>query len=142
MKRLAGTALFLASVLFMAACQKQAPISLVSTSMNVKQKPEVAVANIAKIAQKCWFQSGDKAFKAFRLANEVSSFAGQPRFLLVPRKNPGGLPLLVVQAVAAGNTSSGKFTNVNAFGPLLKTAQGHRILSDVNRWSRGTSTCT
>lgn len=129
----------LASIIGLVACQAKAPP--VTTSMKTKQKPEVAVANLAKIAQKCWFKSGDKAFKPYRIANEVSSFAGQPRFLLVPRKNPGGLPLLVVQAVQKGSTASGEFTNINAFGPLLAGKDGKRILSDVNRWSRGQTAC-
>ena len=93
MKLPAIRSVIIAGTLFLAACQaNQGPVS---TSMNTKQKPETAVASIAKVAQKCWFKSGDKAFRSYRLANEVSSFSGQPRFLLVPRKNPGGLPLLV-----------------------------------------------
>lgn len=140
MNKLAGKFLILASILCLAACQAKTPP--LTTSMNTNQKPEAAVASIAKVAQKCWFKSGDQAFKSYRMANEVSSFAGQPRFLLVPRKNPGGLPLLVVQAEQKGTTSSGKFTNINAFGPLLEGASGQRILSDVNRWSRGETKCT
>ncbi len=137
MKLPANKLIIVTGLLFLTACQtKEQPVS---TSMNTKQKPESA---IAKIAQKCWFQSGDKTFKACRMANEVSSFAGQPRFLLVPRKNPGGLPLLVVQAEQKGTATSGKFTNINAFGPLLQTADGKRILGDVNRWSRGETTCS
>lgn len=132
--------LALASIISLAACQAKTPP--VTTSMNTKQKPEAAVAKLAKIAQKCWFKSGDKAFKPYRMANEVSSFAGQPRFLLVPRKNPGGLPLLVVQAEKKGATASGTFTNINAFGPLLQGDNGQRILSDVNRWNRGETACT
>ncbi len=136
----ANRLLIIAGTLLLGACQSnQGPVS---TSMNTKQKPETAVASIAKVAQKCWFKSGDKAFKAYRMANEVSSFSGQPRFLLVPRKNPGGLPLLVVQAEQKGDTASGRFTNINAFGPLLQTKQGNRILADVNRWSRGNTQCT
>lgn len=140
MNRRAGKFFALASIIGLAACQAKTPP--VTTSMNTNQKPEIAVANLAKIAQRCWFKSGDKAFKPYRIANEVSSFAGQPRFLLVPRKNPGGLPLLVVQAVQKGSTASGKFTNINAFGPLLKGSNGKRILNDVNRWNRGNTACT
>ncbi len=139
MKLPATRLLIIAGALILAACQsKTTPIS---TSMNTKQKPENAVASIAKIAQKCWFQSGDKAFKTYRMANEVSSFSGQPRILLVPRKNPGGLPLLVVQAEQKGDVASGKFTNINAFGPLLQTTTGKRALGDVNRWNRGETSC-
>ena len=133
--------LIIAGVLILAACQSKTSPP-VSTSMKTTNKPETAVASIAKIAQKCWFQSGDKAFKPYRMANEVSSFAGQPRILLVPRKNPGGLPVLVVQAEQKGSTASGKFTNINAFGPLLQTKAGQRALGDVNRWSRGDTQCT
>lgn len=140
MNKCAGRIFTLACVIGLVACQAKTPP--VTTSIKTKQKPEVAVASIAKIAQKCWFKSDDKAFKPYRIANEVSSFAGQPRFLLVPRKNPGGLPLLVVQAKQKGSTASGKFTDISAFGPLLKGKDGQRILSDVNRWSRGQTACT
>jgi len=130
----------IAGMVILASCNGKG--TEVSTSMNTKQKPESAVADIAKVVQKCWFQSGDKAFKAYRMANEVSSHSGQPRILLVPRKNPGGLPLLVVQAENRGTTSTGRFTNINAFGPLLNTPERDRILGDVNRWSRGDTKCT
>ena len=132
----------LASLIVLTACQMKPAEPKLSTSMRTSTKPELAVAKIAKIAQKCWFKSGDKAFKQYRLANEVSSFVGQPRFLLVPQKNPGGLPLLVVQAVQKGKTASGKFTNINAFGPLLQSAHGKRILGDVNRWNKGDTKCS
>lgn len=140
MNKLARYLLALACLVALAACQAKSPP--VVNSLNTQQKPEEAVANLAKIAQRCWFKSGDKVFIPYRMANEVSSFAGQPRFLLVPRKNPGGLPLLVVQAEEKGTTTSGKFTNINAFGPLLQGDNGQRILSDVNRWSKGETACT
>lgn len=131
--------LIVAGTLVLAACQAKTPPP--SNALNTNQKPEVVVANIAKVAQKCWFKSGDKAFKAYRMANEVSSFAGQPRFLLVPRKNPGGLPLLVVQAEKKGTAASGTFTSISAFGPLLEGSESQRILGDVDRWSKGDTKC-
>ena len=140
MNKSAGNFLALACLVGLVACQAKTPP--VVNSLNTKQKPEIAVANLAKIAQRCWFKSGDKAFKPYRMANEVSSFAGQPRFLLVPRKNPGGLPLLVVQAERKGSTASGQFTNINAFGPLIQGSNGPRILSDVSRWNKGDTKCT
>ena len=45
------------------------------------------------------------------MANELNSFSGRPRFLLVPAKHYEGKPLLVVQAEGAA-------PNVQAFGPL------------------------
>ena len=42
---------------------------------------------VAIAAHKCWFASKDPAFKAYQMANELNSFSGRPRFLLVPAKN-------------------------------------------------------
>lgn len=89
---------------------------------------------VAIAAHKCWFESKDKAFKTYRMANELNSFSGNPRILLVPAKNYGGLPLLVVQA--SGNSST-----VETFGPLLSEPLGARISADVNRWASGSSDC-
>ncbi len=89
---------------------------------------------VATAAHKCWVASGDKAFKPYRMSNELNSFSGQPRFLLVPAGNVGGRPLLVVQA-------RGRSSQVEAFGPLLDGAQGARIRADIDRWSRGDGGC-
>jgi hypothetical protein len=87
---------------------------------------------VATAAHKCWFAGGDKAFKPYRFANELNSMTGTPRFLLVPAKNFGGLPLLVVQS------SSGK---VESFGPILSEPLGSRISADLARWESGSAAC-
>ncbi|MEM7290552.1 MAG: hypothetical protein AAF412_09345, partial [Pseudomonadota bacterium] len=110
-------------------------------SINSKQTPVNAVSAIAKVAQKCWFKSGDRDFRDLRISSEVNSFAGRPRFLLVKRKDPNGLPLLVVQAERRGDAASGQYTNIQTFGPLLQTNNGQRITSDVKRWSKGNRAC-
>ena len=79
-------------------------------SASLRVMEQVAIA-----AHKCWIASKDPAFKAYRMANELNSFSGTPRFLLVPKKNYGGKPLLVVQA--RGNSSE-----VEVFGPLMSEA--------------------
>jgi hypothetical protein len=89
---------------------------------------------VAIAAHKCWFASKDPAFKSYRFANELNSMSGQPRFLLVPAKNFGGLPALVVQA--RGNSSQ-----VEMFGPMLKEPLGARVTADVNRWQTGDQGC-
>lgn len=89
---------------------------------------------VAIAAHKCWFASKDPAFKQYRMANELNSMTGTPRFLLVPAKNYGGLPLLVVQA-------SGNSSRVDMFGPLLDKPLGARINADVKRWAEGGSDC-
>jgi len=115
----------------LAACQPSpkpsAPASGKSAALRTME--QVAIA-----AHKCWFASKDKAFKSYRMANELNSFSGNPRILLVPAKNYGGLPLLVVQA--RGNSSS-----VETFGPLMSEPLGARISADVSRWASGSSDC-
>lgn len=122
-----------------AGCQTQS--SSDALAINAKEEPRAVIVSLAKTAQNCWFKSGDKEFAKFRLAAEVNSHAGRPRFLLVPRNNPGGLPSLVVQAEQRGDTASGRFTRVQTFGPLLETRNGQRITSDVKRWISGNTTC-
>ena len=93
-----------------------------------------AMEVVATAAHKCWFASKDPAFKPYKFANELNSFSGQPRFLLVPAKNYGGRPLLVVQA-------SGGSSKVDAFGPLLSEPLGTRVSSDLTRWTSGDTSC-
>lgn len=124
---------------FLMACQTGSPSA--DLSINTKENAQQAVVKIAKNAQKCWFKSGDSAFRGFRLAAETNSYAGRPRFLLVPKNDPGGLPSLVVQAEGKGDASSGKFTNIRTFGPLLSTNEGSRITGDISRWSEGNLSC-
>ena len=127
--------------LLISACQSGSGSPSASLSINSAQKPVQAVASIAQIAQKCWFKSGDKNFNGMRMSNEVNSYAGRPRFLLVKRSDPNGLPLLVVQAEKKGSTASGTYTNIQTFGPLLQTTNGKRITDDVSHWSKGNTDC-
>lgn len=90
---------------------------------------------VAREAYRCWFASKDPAFRPYGFANELNSFSGQPRFLLVPATNFGGRPLLVVQATGAS-------AQVEAFGPLLGEPLGGRISADVARWSAGGAGCS
>ena len=99
-------------------------------SASLRTMEQVSIA-----AYKCWFASKDKAFRGYRFANELNSMSGQPRFLLVPAKNFGGLPALVVQA--RGNSSQ-----VEAFGPLMSEPLAGRVTSDLNRWRAGDQSCS
>jgi hypothetical protein len=115
----------------LAACQSNAPGPAVSSGKSAALR---TMEQIAIAAHACWFASKDPAFKPYRMANELNSFSGRPRFLLVPAKHYEGKPLLVVQA-------EGTAPNVQAFGPLLDEALGERITSDIRRWSSGSSSC-
>ena len=129
MKRVfAGVALLAA----LAGCQaerERPPISTRGKSASLRTMEQVGTA-----AYKCWFSSKDPAFRQYAFANELNSMSGQPRFLLVPRRNFGGRPLLVVQARGASS-------RVEAFGPLLDEPLGARVRADVTRWSRGETDC-
>lgn len=123
-------AIILATLLSLAACQSQKPPSSGGgKSASLRLMEQVAIA-----AHKCWFASKDPAFKGYRFANELNSMSGQPRFLLVPARNFGGLPALVVQARAPS-------AKLEAFGPLLQEPLGARIQGDLNRWRSGDPSC-
>ncbi len=128
----------LAAMLALASCQTSGPSA--ALDMTNQRTPTVLMLALARNAQKCWFSRGETAFAAYRLADEVNSLTGRPRFLLVPRSNPAALPLLVVQAepsTAAGPAGA----RLQAYGPLLSTAKGRRITDDVQRWSTGNADC-
>ena len=118
--------------LALAGCQSK-PAKVVQVAPGKSASLRI-MEQVATAAHKCWIASGDKAFKPYRMSNELNSFSGQPRFLLVPAKNIGGRPLLVVQA-------KGHSSQVEAFGPLLDGADGGRIRADVDRWARGDAAC-
>jgi len=128
-----SAAAFLCGIAFLAACQSDSrqsePSAGAGKSAALRVMEQVAIA-----AHRCWFASQDPAFRPYRMANELNSFTGRPRFLLVPAKNYEARPLLVVQA--QGNSS-----RVDVFGPLMDEAIGGRISSDVARWASGNDSC-
>jgi hypothetical protein len=122
------------SLMALASCQS-GPKSPSASSGSGKSAALRTMEQVAIAAHKCWFASKDQDFRAYHMANELNSFSGTPRFLLVPAKNYGGKPLLVVQA--RGNSSQ-----VEIFGPLMGEALGARAASDINRWKSGDSDCS
>jgi len=98
-------------------------------SASLRVMEQVAIA-----AHKCWIASKDPAFKSYSMANELNNFGGTPRFLLVPKNNYGGKPLLVVQA-------RGHSSEVEAFGPMMSEPVGSRIGADIGRWKSGDGSC-
>ncbi|MEI9416942.1 hypothetical protein [Mesorhizobium sp. Cs1321R2N1] len=124
-------ALIAAAGFALASCQSSPKSTPVPSG---KSAALLAMEQVAISAHKCWIASKDPAFKQYQMANELNSFSGQPRFLLVPAKHYGGKPLLVVQA--QGNSS-----HVDVFGPLMNDPLGARISSDVARWQAGNPAC-
>ena len=131
--RLARAIAMLGLVGLVAACQAKGPDVLVTTpgkSAALRKMEKEAIA-----AHTCWFASKDAAFRPYRMSNELGSFAGRPRFLLVPARRMESRPLLVVQ-------SEGAAARVEAFGPLLDGELGPRISADLKRWAAGDPSCT
>jgi hypothetical protein len=89
---------------------------------------------VALGARECWFRSDDKDFAKYRLSPELTSMTGKPRILIVPARNPNGLPLAVIEA-------QGNPARLSAFGPLMEGALAPRIRADVNRWASGNDGC-
>jgi len=125
----------IAALALLAGCQTQpsaevpAEVASSEKSAALRNMEQVAIA-----AHRCWFASRDPVFAGYSFANELNSFSGQPRFLLVPRGDFGGRPLLVVQASGAAGT-------VTSFGPLLDGAAGSRIRGDIARFASGDASC-
>ncbi|WP_027166396.1 hypothetical protein [Mesorhizobium sp. WSM3224] len=128
---IARLALLAAAGLALASCQSTPKATPVPSG---KSASLLAMEQVAISAHKCWIASKDPAFKAYQMANELNSYSGTPRFLLVPTKHYGGKPLLVVQA--QGNSS-----RVDAFGPLMNEPLGARISADITRWQAGNPSC-
>ncbi|MER9839870.1 hypothetical protein NKJ59_01225 [Mesorhizobium australicum] len=124
-------ALIAVSGFALASCQSSPKITPVPSG---KSAALLSMEQVAISAHKCWIASKDPAFKQYQMANELNSFSGTPRFLLVPAKHYGGKPLLVVQA--QGNSS-----RVDVFGPLMNDPLGARISSDIARWQAGNPAC-
>lgn len=112
-----------------ASCQSKAPIVTTDAHSALSTMERVAVS-----ANGCWFKSSDPAFASYSLAPELNSYTGRPRILVVPRSNPAGRPLLVVQA-------EGNPARMEAFGPMMSGPASARITSDVNRWAGGAKSC-
>lgn len=128
------------AISMLAACQVGAPSE--ALSLKSGSTPTEVVLAIGRSAQTCWFKTKDHAFAGYRLADEVNSPSGRPRVLLVPRRDPSALPVLVIQAEKKGDKASGTYTDVQAYGPLLASPHGSRITGDVRRWASGDTACT
>lgn len=122
----------LACLLVIAGCQtEKRPTNPHGSgkSASLRVMEQVAIA-----AHKCWIASKDPAFRNYSMANELNNFGGTPRFLLVPKNNYGGKPLLVVQA-------RGQSSEVEVFGPMMNEPVASRISADIGRWKSGDGTC-
>jgi hypothetical protein len=123
-------AILLATAAALSACK---PAPKPSASLQGQSALDI-MERVAVGANRCWFKSGDEAFKAYALAPELTSFSGRPRILLVRKGASDIRPLLVVQA-------EGRPAKLDAFGPMMNEALAPRIRKDVVRWANGARDC-
>lgn len=123
---------FLSLSISLTACAPHAGpgnIELASSQPALKTMEHVALT-----ANRCWFKSGNAAFKQYGFEPELQSYSGRPRILVVPRNTPGGKPILVVEA-------EGNPARVSVYGPLMAAPQGNKIGEDIDRWVKGDNQC-
>ena len=94
------------------------------------------MVGVARQAQACWFKKKNPALRPYKMATELDSYSGKPRILIVPKKNPAGLPKLVAQAERINGR-----TTFTTFGPLLASASGPKLNASLRAWARGSRTC-
>ena len=120
--------------LTLAGCQSSGPgPGNLSTTTSEAALP--VMERIAIAASRCWFKSGDRRFRPYRLAPELNSFSGKPRILIVPSARPQDRPLAVIEA-------QGNPARVDAYGPLMAAAVGNTMATDIRNWSAGNSNCS
>ncbi len=118
----------------LAACQSSGPQDY--AEFHAAQDPVHVADRIADNVGACWIKARP-AFAEYTYASELTSYANRPRVLVVPKKDPHGLPKLVIEA-SAGKRG----TSVKLFGPLMAGPEAGTISRDVERWAGGGSGCS
>jgi len=121
----------LAALLALTACQPSPPVPRLQS-----ETAQTVMLRVGKQVQACWFKTKDPTFRNYRMADELNSYTGKPRLLIVPRKNPGGLPKLVAEAQKRGGR-----VQFAAYGPLIDSKDGPRLHTDLRKWASGRTTC-
>jgi hypothetical protein len=80
----------------------------------------------------CWFAPGETAFAGYIYSPEPNAVT--PRVLIVPKSQPAERPVLVVEAKSA--------STLDSYGPLLGGPNAGRIRADLDRWSKGSTSCS
>lgn len=119
--------------LILSGCQSSTPGPGNQTAVS-SDRALTTMERIARAASRCWFKSGDKRFRPYRLAPELNSFSGRPRILLVPASRPEDRPLAVIEA-------QGDPATVQAYGPLMSAPVGNRMATDIKSWASGSTAC-
>ncbi len=119
----------LAAFLPLAACQSG---GTPAPSAPASAESHALARKIGETIGRCWFGTGETAFAGYIYSPEPNAVT--PRVLIVHKDQPAERPVLVVEARGA--------STVDAYGPLLDTPNAGRIRSDLDRWAKGSDSCT
>lgn len=127
--RIIVPALFAASL---AACQSGGGSAPAVADAPASNAAHTLARTVGNAMAQCWFGPGETAFAGYIYSPEPN--ATTPRVLLVPRSQPAERPVLVVEATGA--------TSLNTYGPLMGGPNAARIRADLDRWSKGSTSCS
>ena len=122
-------ALFVACAAALAGCQSTATPPTQAAASN---ETHALARSVGQTIGRCWFAAGETAFAGYIYSPEPN--AVQPRVLIVPKAQPAERPVLVVEATSG--------TSLQSYGPLLNTANAGRIRADLDRWAKGSNSCS
>ena len=123
---------FLAPVLLsagLAACQSSGPAP--DPNAPASKEAHNLARKVGETIGRCWFGS-ETAFAGYIYSPEPNAVT--PRVLIVRKDQPAERPVLVIEASSA--------TALNTYGPLLNTPNAGRIRADLDRWSKGSDSCS
>lgn len=119
---------------FLASCQSDGAKDYVDFRSH--QDPVTTASRIAENVGECWFGGDREGFAEYSYAPELTSYSNRPRVLIVPKHEPHGLPVLVIEA-----SREDRETRVKLFGPLMGGNEARAIARDVERWAGGSTDC-
>lgn len=114
--------------ILLAACQSSAP----SAPSAATPEAHALARTIGETIGRCWFGPGETTFADYVYSPEPNAVV--PRVLIVRKDQPAERPVLVVEATGA--------ESVSTYGPLLESSNSGRIQTDIDRWTKGGTSCS
>lgn len=120
-----------AALLLLGAC-KTVPQDYVE--FHAGQDQATVAGHLAERIGACWFDGKHKAFADYSYAPEPNMTS--TRILIVPKAEPHGLPVLIVEVLKAK-----RGTDVRLFGPLMQGGDADVLRGNIRAWTGGSRDC-
>ena len=124
------------AILALTACETKPNVDVKSGAKPKGEAPAALIVRVATSLNACQFKAGQGLGSRYQVSAEPDSYSGRPRLLIVERRNPDGLPKLVVEAQRRGGSNS-----VSTYGPLLQTKSGPALKRAVDAYVAGRTSC-